>query len=113
LIDVSHHHFYRSKQSGIRLTKTSPYEDWARTLLKQTQQFLYAMKKLQKAVHKKEQNVSHEKSDFENSRKDLENTIKYLKKEFESLDKERPINASVEELVQNSSASRDISKLNK
>ena len=47
------------------------------------------MKKLQKAVHKKEPNVQKEKSDFEITRKELEGNLKMLKKEFELADKDK------------------------
>lgn len=44
------------------------------------------MKKLQKAVHRKEVNVQKEKAEFENTRKDLETVLKSLKKEFEVME---------------------------
>ncbi len=41
------------------------------------------MKKLQKAVHKKQPNVQKEKGDFEVTRKELEYLLKDLKKEID------------------------------
>lgn len=57
-----------------------------RLLMKQAMKFVYTMKKLQKAVHKKEPNVQKEKQEFEVARKELESNIKLLKKEFELSD---------------------------
>ncbi len=41
-----------------------------------TQRFLVSLKKLQKAVHRKESNVSNEKVEFEESRRELEGRLK-------------------------------------
>ena len=41
------------------------------------------MKKLQKAVHRKESDVSTEKNEFELNRKELEGMLKTLKKELD------------------------------
>jgi hypothetical protein len=41
-----------------------------------TQRFLVSLKKLQKAVHRKESNVSNEKVEFEDSRRELEARLK-------------------------------------
>jgi len=43
------------------------------------------MKKLQKAVHRKEPNVSNEKQEFEEARKELEIRLKEIKKEVDVL----------------------------
>ena len=43
------------------------------------------MKRLQKAVHRKETNVSQEKQDFEEARKDLELRLRDVKLEIESM----------------------------
>jgi len=52
------------------------------------------MKRLQKAVHRKEANVSAEKQDFEESRRSLEALLKELKREIEAL--EDPHRSSLE-----------------
>ena len=39
------------------------------------------MKRLQKAVHRKEPNVSAEKGQFEETRKELEDKLKYVREE--------------------------------
>jgi hypothetical protein len=41
-----------------------------------TQRFLVSLKKLQKAVHRKESNVRNEKVEFEDSRRELEARLK-------------------------------------
>ena len=51
------------------------------SLVKLAQKFLISMKKLQKAVHRKETNVQNEKGDFEQTRKELEQFLKSMKKE--------------------------------
>jgi hypothetical protein len=43
------------------------------------------MRKLQKAVHRKEANVSTEKQEFEDARKDLELRLKDVKREVEHM----------------------------
>jgi hypothetical protein len=43
------------------------------------------MKRLQKAVHRKEPNVQQEKSEFEEARKDLEPRLKEIKREIEQI----------------------------
>jgi len=54
-------------------------------LAKLTQRFLNTMRKLQKAVHRKEANVSTEKQEFEDARKDLELRLKDVKREVEHM----------------------------
>ena len=54
-----------------------------RDLFKLTQRFLMTMKKLQKAVHRREPNVSKEKNEFEETRRDLELRLREIKKELE------------------------------
>lgn len=46
---------------------------------------MHSMKKLQKAVHGKQQNVSTEKAEFEEARKDLEARLKEIKREIDQL----------------------------
>ena len=43
------------------------------------------MKKLQRAVHRKEANVSAEKAEFEENRKTLETRMKEVKREIDQL----------------------------
>ena len=52
--------------------KLADTEGKLKLLLKMTEKFLHSMKKLQKAVHRKEQNVHKKKNDFESLRKELE-----------------------------------------
>ena len=48
-----------------------------------TQRFLVSLKKLQKAVHRKESNVTREKVEFEDSRRELEARLKQVKRELD------------------------------
>jgi F0F1-type ATP synthase membrane subunit b/b' len=48
-----------------------------------TQRFLVSLKKLQRAVHRRETNVTSEKLEFEESRKELEATLKQVKRELD------------------------------
>eukprot|EP00347_Sterkiella_histriomuscorum_P022561 403338020 len=59
-------------------------QDKLRQLVKNTQRFLQSMKKLQKAVHRKEADVSQEKGEFENHRRTLEIMLRTIKHELEN-----------------------------
>lgn len=49
-----------------------------------TSRFLSTMKRLQKAVHRKESNVSSEKQEFEDSRKELEARLKDIRRDMDT-----------------------------
>lgn len=65
--------FYQKKCDDAQLQ--------TRDIVKLTQRFLVALKKLQKAVHRKESNVTGEKAEFEEARKELEARLKEVKRE--------------------------------
>ncbi|CDW85154.1 UNKNOWN [Stylonychia lemnae] len=80
----------QDKNQNVSLDQLQFYQQYAdnqqqklRQLIRQTQKFLYSMKKLQKAVHKKEPNVQKEKSEFEESRKELEYMLRQMKKDLD------------------------------
>lgn len=82
----AHHHLERSRERSKERVQVEQiqfyqkkYDDamlQTKDIVRLTQRFLVSLKKLQKAVHRKESNVSGEKVEFEESRRELEGRLK-------------------------------------
>ena len=73
---------------GVTISEARIFDDYwignCQALVELTTKFLRSMRRLQKAVHKKEVNVQGEKKDFELAKKDLEVKVKEIKTQLEN-----------------------------